>query len=507
MAQDDVNVSYQLARLDSASDCSTNKDDSVRGGCAVDIGKDIGSPFVLIKTKSRDDDGHVRRTGNVWTASAHVITAVIGSGVLSLAWSIAQIGWVAGPLILLAFAFVTYYTALLLANCYRYPDPVTGRRNYTYMEAVKAHLGEKHVWLCGIVQYVNLIGTSIGYTITSSISMVAIARSNCFHKHGHDAKCHTSHNPYTLLFGAVQIVLSQIPDFNRLWWLSIVAAVMSFSYSSVGLGLAIGKASEKGHSHGTLTGVSLEVISKEKKTWSVFQALGNIAFAYSFTVILIEIQDTLKSPPAENKTMKRASLIGIVVTTLFYMSVGCFGYAAFGDTAPGNMLTGFGFYNPYWLVDFANACIVVHLVGAYQVFTQPVFAFSENWMMSRWSKHAFVTYEQKVPMPFQRPFKLSVFKVIWRTLFVITTTVVSMLIPFFNDVLGLLGATAFWPLTVYFPITMHISQNQLKRWSSKWIALQCLSCICLLISLSAGIGSMAGIIIDLKRYTPFKTQY
>ena len=45
-----------------------------------------------------------------------------------------------------------------------------------------------------------------------------------------------------IIFGAIQIVLSQIPDFNRLWWLSIVAAIMSFSYSSIGLGLSIGKA-------------------------------------------------------------------------------------------------------------------------------------------------------------------------------------------------------------------------------------------------------------------------
>lgn len=78
-------------------------------------------------------------------------------------------------------------------------------------------------------------------------------------------------------------------------------------------------------------------------------------------------QDTLKSSPPENKTMKRASLFGIITTTIFYMSVGCAGYAAFGDNAPGNLLTGFGFYNPYWLVDFGNACVVVHLVGAYQV--------------------------------------------------------------------------------------------------------------------------------------------
>jgi amino acid permease len=65
--------------------------------------------------------------------------------------------------------------------------------------------------------------------------------------------------------------------------------------------------------------------------------------------------------------MKKATLVGVSTTTVFYMLSGCVGYAAFGNSAPGNILTGFGLYNPYWLVDFANICVVVHLVGAYQV--------------------------------------------------------------------------------------------------------------------------------------------
>ncbi len=49
-------------------------------------------------------------------------------------------GWIAGPLILFAFAFVTWYTSLLLADAYRYPKDV-GKRNYTYPGAVEAILG------------------------------------------------------------------------------------------------------------------------------------------------------------------------------------------------------------------------------------------------------------------------------------------------------------------------------------------------------------------------------
>lgn len=65
--------------------------------------------------------------------------------------------------------------------------------------------------------------------------------------------------------------------------------------------------------------------------------------------------------------MKRASLAGVSTTTLFYVLCGTIGYAAFGNDAPGNFLTGFGFYEPFWLIDFANVCIAVHLIGAYQV--------------------------------------------------------------------------------------------------------------------------------------------
>lgn len=81
--------------------------------------------------------------GTWLTASAHIITAVIGSGVLSLAWAIAQMGWVAGPAALFVFSFITYFTSTLLADSYRAPDPVHGKRNYTYSEVVKANLGKK----------------------------------------------------------------------------------------------------------------------------------------------------------------------------------------------------------------------------------------------------------------------------------------------------------------------------------------------------------------------------
>lgn len=75
---------------------------------------------------------------------------------LSLAWSTAQLGWVAGPATLVVFAVITYYTSVLLADCYRAGgDQVSGKRNYTYMDAVESYLGTFCYYCCCMNQRLN----------------------------------------------------------------------------------------------------------------------------------------------------------------------------------------------------------------------------------------------------------------------------------------------------------------------------------------------------------------
>ena len=69
----------------------------------------------------------------------------------------------------------------------------------------------------------------------------AIERSNCDKGNGSDAPCDSGNGWYMLLFGLVQIFMSQIPDFHSMEWVSIAAAIMSFAYSSIALGLGAAK--------------------------------------------------------------------------------------------------------------------------------------------------------------------------------------------------------------------------------------------------------------------------
>ncbi|KAK0570413.1 hypothetical protein LWI29_000771 [Acer saccharum] len=391
-----------------------------------------------------DDDGRSKRTGTMWTASAHIITAIVGSGVLSLAWSMAQLGWLAGVATLFVFSAISLYTSSLLADCYR--DPLSGNRNHTYMETVKTFL---------------------------------------------------------------EIFLSQIRNFHKLSWLSAIAAVMSFSYAGIGIGLSFAKVVSGEGEKTSLTGVEIGLnLTAADKTWRMFQAMGDMALSVAYSVILIEVQDTLRSSPPENRVMKKANVIATSAVTTLYMLCGCLGYAALGNHAPGNLLTGFGFYEPFWLIDLANVFIVVHLIGAYQIVVQPVFQVVESWAGAKLPKSKFVNEEYPLRIGKYNNFTISLnfFRIIWRSVFIMIVTLISMAVPFFNEILALLGAFCYWPLTVYFPLEMYISRTKIKRGTIKWCALRLLNLVCFLAGLAVAISSFLGIGKALHTYKPFMSK-
>jgi hypothetical protein len=123
-----------------------------------------------------------------------------------------------------------------------------------------------------------------------------------------------------LVFGLAQVVLSQIPDFHEMAGLSVFAAAMSFFYSFVGVGLGIAKVigiyicrhtmharcrpfleidrsacvfliaftPANGVIMGGIGGIPM--VTTTRKVWRVSQAVGDILFAYPFSLVLLEIE-------------------------------------------------------------------------------------------------------------------------------------------------------------------------------------------------------------------------
>jgi hypothetical protein len=128
----------------------------------------------------------------------------------------------------------------------------------------------------------------------------------------------------------------------------------------------------------------------------------------------------------------------------------------------------------------------------------------ESWGNKRWPQSKFMTKEYHVNIPLVGIWRMNMFRLIWRTMYVIFTTVIAVILPFFNSIVGLLGALSFFPLTVYFPTEMYLTQAKVPKYSSIWIGMKLLSGFCLIVTLVAAVGSIVGIITDLKTSTlPF----
>lgn len=133
---------------------------------------------------------------------------------------------------------------------------------------------------------------------------------------------------------------------------------------------------------------------------------------------------------------------------------------------------------------------------------QPFFRVIEIGANIMWPDSNFINKDYQISMC-KTTIVVNLFRLIWRTIFVIIATILAMAMPFFNEVLSLLGALGFGPLVVFFPIQMHISQKSIQILTFKWCAFQLLNCLCLFVSLVAAVASVHQISQNLHKFKIF----
>ncbi|KAI7838044.1 hypothetical protein COHA_008128 [Chlorella ohadii] len=304
---------------------------------------------------------------------------MVPSCALNFLW-LTQVGWVAGPACILLFFLVQLVSSRVLAMCYA----VDGQEFARFHHAVRYILGRRDGLLLGACQMVNLVLVCIAYIITGGISLSSIAKHIC-HMNGTE-NCFSSQWKLTLIFGAAEVAMSQVPSLADAAWVSVVGASTSLLYSLMALilGAVYGEcAVVAGDGGGSVVGISA---SPSTKAFEVMNSLGAIAFAFSFSLILLEIQDTLRQPPAAAITMKKAINIAVPAAFVLYLSVAVVCYAALGDNVPGMVLSGFP-QAPDWTMLLTLFALVVSMLASFQLFCQPVFDTIEGhikaWQLRR----------------------------------------------------------------------------------------------------------------------------
>lgn len=125
-----------------------------------------------------------------------------------------------------------------------------------------------------------------------------------------------------------------------------------------------------------------------------------------------------------------------------------------------------------------------------------MFGFVEKWFSETFPESGFVNNAYTIQIPFLPPYKVYLFRICFRAAYVVSTTGIAMLFPYFNEVLGVLGAVNFWPLAVYFPVQMYFVQKKIGAWTRKWVILQSFSLACLIVSIVALVGSLEGLVSE-----------
>ena len=138
---------------------------------------------------------------------------------------------------------------------------------------------------------------------------------------------------------------------------------------------------------------------------------------------------------------------------------------------------------------------VIYLVLV-QVYSQPLFATVENWFRFRFPDSEFVNHTYMLKLPLLPTFELNFLSLSFRTAYVASTTVIAMIFPYFNQILGVLGSIIFWPLTIYFPVEIYLTQSSTVSWTTKWVLLRTFSIFGFLFGLFTLIGCIKGIVTE-----------
>ncbi|CAN6464180.1 unnamed protein product [Victoria cruziana] len=404
-----------------------------------------------------------------WYSTFHNVTAMVGAGVLSLPYAMAQLGWGPGIAVLVLSWIITLYTLWQMVEMH---EMVPGKRFNRYHELGQYAFGEKlGLYIVVPQQLVVEVGVNIVYMVTGGKSL----------KKFHDTICPNCKDIrltyFILIFASCHLVLSQLPNFNSISVVSLAAAVMSLSYSTIAWGASAQKGKQAHVDYG------LKATTVPGTIFNVLSALGDVAFAYAGHNVVLEIQATIPSTPEKpsKKPMWKGVIFAYITVAICYFPVALVGYWAFGNNVADNVLI--SLEKPRWLIALANMFVVIHVIGSYQIYAMPVFDMIETVLIKK--------------LHFKPSFVL---RLVSRSVYVAFTCFVGITFPFFGGLLGFFGGFAFAPTTYFLPCIMWLAIYKPRRFSLSWWTNWVCIVLGLLLMLLSPIGGLREIIVSAKNY-------
>ncbi|CAA3006083.1 lysine histidine transporter 1-like [Olea europaea subsp. europaea] len=409
------------------------------------------------------------RNAKWWYSAFHNVTAMVGAGVLSLPYAMAELGWGPGVTVLVISWIVTLYTLWQMVEMH---EMVPGKRFDRYHELGQHAFGEKlGLYIVVPQQLIVEVGVDIVYMVTGGRSLMKFHDLVC--KDCKDIKL----TYFIMIFASAHFVLSHLPNFNAISGVSLAAAVMSLSYSTIAWGASVDKGVQADVQYGYKATTTAGTI------FNFFSALGDVAFAYAGHNVVLEIQATIPSTPEKPSKgpMWRGVIVAYIVVALCYFPVALIGYWMFGNKVDDNILI--SLEKPVWLIAMANMFVVIHVIGSYQIYAMPVFDMIETVLVKK--------------LKFRPSWML---RFVTRNIYVAFTMFVGITFPFFGGLLGFFGGFAFAPTTYFLPCIMWLAIYKPRKYSLSWWTNWICIVLGVILMIVAPIGGLRQIILQAKHY-------
>ncbi|TVU13796.1 hypothetical protein EJB05_37224, partial [Eragrostis curvula] len=486
-----------------------------------DVETGFGSNNNVVKPAAAADAGAafvLESKGTWWHAGFHMTTATVGPALLSLPYALRGLGWWLGVAALTALAAVTLYCYLLVSRVLDHCE-AAGRRHIRFRELAADVLGSKWAsYLVLTIQTAINAGVSIG-SILLAADCLQIIYSRLA-PHGSLKLYH-----FIIMVAVVLALLSQMPSMHSLRHISLCSLVVSIGYTVL---VSVACICAGMSDNAPVKDYSLSS-SRSERTFNAFLSIAILASVFGNS-ILPEIQATL-APPASGKMAKALVLCYSVLFLTFYFPA-ITGYWAFGNQVRSNVLKSLmpedssgPSLAPEWLLILAVVLVLLQLIAIALVSIRGHSASAGRWnritetaqlthamdhrKMQVYSQVAYEMIETKSADAAQGRFSRRNLlpRLALRTAYMAACALVAAALPFFGEIIAVVGAVGYIPLDVVIPVVMYLivlaPTPRGTRWSPARVAHVAVIAVFVGLGVIGAVASVRKLVLNAGRFKLF----
>ncbi|KAI8319415.1 hypothetical protein GQ54DRAFT_299356 [Martensiomyces pterosporus] len=407
-----------------------NWDSGSNSGKEVAVGVDSQDTSSDLDTSNGKIAGQPERKGSTLGAFLNIVCVIIGTGSLQLPLTFQQSGWIGIILVIISGVIGTLTGSLVIKSLYL----MSGNRVRNFNQighAAFGIVGRLAIYFFHTIYVVGIVGD---YIILAGQSFNQIAKDG-----GHDI----GENAWKVICAAIMwlacISLKQMSE-------AAVLSFLGFSTSMVTLLIAIIQSFMHPYRSDGSVPIEHHAARHDAAVGSgVPIALASISFSFCAVVVMPSVESSMKNPKMWNRVLGSA----MTVVTCTYLFIAIVGYWAFGDQVMSPVLEN--------LPQNAATKAAKILISLHVIFASPVMATS-------------LALELELAMNITKErlgkVKEFVFRALFRTLFFAAMTGVAIGIPYFGDIIALVGSFSTSILLFIVPTVCYV---KLRGWRNiKW---------------------------------------